>query len=217
MAKIFLDTNVFKYSATKQLRMRPRLQELDWGHTKTTVVVHDLVYVNQLDHLRADSRELRTEADLLPEVAALATREGVTFVSHMEVGLEAARLPRMDSVTGGFYGAPIECVRGGYHYGRAIYFPGIDSRKLLEDFLRGIRDSRFTEIARVLSGGARTDQASVNNLLDAFYVWIAEREKCTHFLTLERKLVEKVSMAKKLSIAVRVVRPSGLLADLREA
>jgi hypothetical protein len=69
----------------------------------------------------------------------------------------------------------------------------------------------------VLSGGARTDRASVNNLLDAFYIWIAEREGCTHFLTLERRLLEKVKMAKKLSVSVRVVRPSGLLADLREA
>jgi hypothetical protein len=145
MAKIFLDTNVFKYSATKQLRMRPRLQQLDWGHTTTTMVVHDLVHVNQLDRLGAESHELRSEADLLPKVAALASRQDVTFVSHIEVGLEAARLPRMDSQSGKFYGAPIEYVRAGDRYGRAIYSPGTDSREHLKHFLRGICDSRFTQ------------------------------------------------------------------------
>jgi len=100
MAKIFLDTNVFKFSATKQLRMVPRRQEVDWGHITTTVVVHNLALLNPLDRLSAHSHELRSEADLLPKVAALGIREGVTFVTHMEGGLEAAHLPNMDSVSG---------------------------------------------------------------------------------------------------------------------
>jgi len=213
-AKIFIDTNIFKDSATRKLRMVPRLQDLDWGHTTTTVVVHDLVHINPLDRIPAHSHELKSEAELLPKVAALASRQGVTFVSHVEVGLETARLPNMDSQSGRFYGAPIEYLRTGYSCGRTIYFPGMDSRKLLEQFLRGIRDGRFTQIVKELSGGAGTDQASRNNLLDAFYVWTAETEACTHFLTLDLKLIKKIKNATKLSVPVRMVKPSELLTEI---
>jgi hypothetical protein len=120
----------------------------------------------------------------------------------------------MDSVSGKFYGAPIEHVRGSYQYGRAIFFPGMDSRKLLEQFLREIRDPRFTEIARVLSGGGGKERASTNDLLDAFHVWTAEGESCTHFLTLDFKLIAKVKRAQRLSVSVGMVKPSELLTEI---
>ena len=68
--QVYIDTNIFKFSATELPRLRPRVQKVDWGGTEQEVVVYDFVEVNPNENIR--NHELKREAEVLPELASLA-------------------------------------------------------------------------------------------------------------------------------------------------
>jgi hypothetical protein len=86
-AKVYLDANVFKFSATGLLRVIPRETLVDWGETKQAVTAHDLVTVNPNEGI-TNNPELKREAELLPQVAALVGSGCVEFLINIETQME---------------------------------------------------------------------------------------------------------------------------------
>ncbi len=44
--KIYVDTNILKFSATELPRLKPRSQKINWGGVEHEVIVHDFVDTN---------------------------------------------------------------------------------------------------------------------------------------------------------------------------
>src|SRR5579862_3686654 len=70
-AKVYLDSNIYKFSATALTRAQPRQKSVKWGGRELIVTVHDIVSVNPNEGI-TNNPDLKAEAELLPRVAALA-------------------------------------------------------------------------------------------------------------------------------------------------
>lgn len=207
---IYLDTNIFKFSANSQLRMVPRKQILDWGHITQEVVVHDLMHLNPNGRIKNNDL-LKSEAGLLKDVAELAKKGRVKFVINTETLIESWGIPNMDSTTGKFYGAPYEQVKAPIEYSRTIMGFGVDSAKDAQfNFLSKIDHPRFYELMRMTGAYQGKRQLNRNQLLDAFHIWCAEHNNCTHFLTLDLKLI-KMMRRHKDKVSLSFITPSEIL------
>ena len=113
-ARVYIDANILKLSATRLLRFRPREVIVDWGGTRQPLTVHDPVTVNPNVGI-ANNPELKREAELLPQVAALADSGIVDFLINIETQMEVWGLPNLDSGTGSFYGAPHTLIEAPVH------------------------------------------------------------------------------------------------------
>jgi hypothetical protein len=80
-SKVFLDTNVYKFSAVELPRLRSREASIRWGGQERPYIVHDLITVNPNESLGEESAELKAEAELLPEVAGLGA-SGLVALSN---------------------------------------------------------------------------------------------------------------------------------------
>ncbi len=116
--KVYIDTNVLKFSATQLPRLRPRPQKINWGGRIHEITVHDFVNIDPNDSIR--NPELKAEAELLPELAEAGKRGQLKYVIQMETLFESWGIPNMDSATGRFYGAPYETVDAPIAYARVI-------------------------------------------------------------------------------------------------
>jgi hypothetical protein len=59
--RVYVDTNIFKFSATELPRLKPRSKTINWGGNEIEVTVHDFVEENPNERIKND--ELKTEAD----------------------------------------------------------------------------------------------------------------------------------------------------------
>jgi hypothetical protein len=206
---IYLDANIWKFSATELRRLHPRTQEVNWGGKVHEIDVHDIISVNPNDAI-SNNPELKREADQLPQVASLGTKGIVKFVTQMETDLETWGLPKLDSQSGPFYGAPVTMVLAPVEYGRVILGGGIDLKAEQIRFLTSITDKRFLELQQITGAYQGPGKINPNQLLDAWHIWCAEHNKCDLFLTLDLTL-QKVTTNSPHPIYVRIVRPSELL------
>lgn len=209
--KVYIDTNVFKFSATELLRLTPRKQSMAWGDKTHDVTVHDLVYVNPNE--RIQNPELKTEADLLPKVAELGKQGHLEFVVNLETMFESWGLPNMDSQTGKFYDAPYKIVDAPIKYSRILFGLAIDPRENQYNFLAGIKKKRLLEWQKLTGAYQGNLRPNRNQLLDAFHLWCAEYNGCVYFLTLDFKLIKVVRENTRRAIPVKLVRPSELLQE----
>jgi hypothetical protein len=209
--RVFIDTNVLKFSATELTRLRPRVARDNWGGKEIEIVVHDIVSVNPNDLITNAS--LKSEADLLPQLAELGTRGSVKYFMHFETKMESWGLRNMDSAGGPFYGAPIELVEGPFKYGRIVGGGGVKPRQRQFQFLKSLRYPRFTELQRLTGAYQGKLDPNRNQLLDAFHLWCAEHAQVDYFLTLDFKLIDVMNRSRS-RYSVRLVRPSELLSAL---
>jgi hypothetical protein len=212
---VYLDANVWKFSATELRRLHPRTEKVNWGGKEHEIEVHDFVTVNPNDAI-SNNPELKREADLLPQVASLGTKGIVNFVTQMETDLETWGLPKLDSQSGSFYGASVTMVPAPVEYGRVILGGGIDLKAEQFRFLTSISDKRFLELQRMTGAYQGPGKINPNQLLDAWHIWCAEHNKCEFFLTLDFTL-QKVTTNSPHSINVRIVRPSELLLTTQQS
>jgi hypothetical protein len=210
-ARVFLDTNVFKSSATKLPRARPREVTINWSGKEEHLTVYDLITVNPNENLPEKSAPLKAEAALLPQVAGLAAAGLVLFQLSIETQVELSGLPNLDSETGFFYGAETQIVSAPARYGRVLYGEIEDYSQAQEKFLGSLHDKRFLELQKITGAYQGKRGIQRNQLLDAFHLWCAEHSKCDFFLSLDFKLA-KVTKGR---VPVLVVRPSELLAAVR--
>jgi hypothetical protein len=210
-AKVYLDTNVYKFSATELPRLRPRMKEVAWGRQKRLLQLYEPVIVDPNDQIDPAS-ELRREVDLLPKAAGLAQVGLATFMISVEIQIELSDLPNLDSVTGFFYGAPHVLVNPPVRYSRVLYGGLEDPMREQYNFLRSLDHGRFLELRRIC-GAEQGQKVNRNQLLDAFHLWCAEFNRCEYFLSLDFKLARIVGNAKARP-QCRIVKPSELLSVL---
>jgi hypothetical protein len=172
-ARVYIDANILKFSATSLLRFRPREVMVDWGGKRQPLTVHDPVTVNPNDGI-ANNPELRREAELLAKVAALAASGIVDFLINIETQMEVWGLPNLDSETGSFYGAPHTLIAAPVQYGRIMFGGNDDYKKEQFNFLRSLRHERFGELQRITGAYQGETKINRNQLLDAFHLWCAE-------------------------------------------
>lgn len=212
--KVYIDTNVFKFSATQLPRLRPRQQTINWGGKVQEVTVHDFVTLNPNEAI--DNPELKMEADLLPALAQLGKQGYVRYVVNVETLFESWGIPSMDSSTGKFFGAPFEMVDSPIEHERILLGCGVDDPKDDQfEFMRSIRNDRFHELQKMVGAYQGKNKPNRNQLLDAFHLWCAEHNKCDFFLTLDFKLIRVLRNNRKRVLGVEVVKPSELLGKLR--
>jgi hypothetical protein len=206
---VFVDVNVFKFSAVELPRYVPRRQRLQWGPKELDVVVHDAVVLNPNDAIT--NPELKREADLLPSVADLGKSGAVQFVLHHEALLELWGIPNQDSRTGLFFNAPLQFIQAPGQYERVAVGSGLDSQAEQYQFLLSLREPRFLEPQRATGAYQGANPVNRNQLLDAFHIWCAESHGAEYFLTLDFNLIASVQRS-KAAVVCKLVRPSGLLA-----
>ena len=80
--RVYVDTNIFKFSATELTRLRPRSKTINWGGNDIEVTVHDFIEENPND--RISNEELKSEAELLPELANLGKAGLIQYVIQLE-------------------------------------------------------------------------------------------------------------------------------------
>jgi hypothetical protein len=207
---IYIDTNIFKFSATKLLRLFPKQQEVNWGPTKSIHQYYEIGHLNPNEFIR--DKNLRSEAELLPLVAKKIKSGHFTAVTHSETLLESWGIPNMDSEGGRFYGAPVGNCACPVVYERIIIGGTTSPETMQLNFLSRIKEARFVEIQKVVGAHQGEGVYHSNQLLDAFAIWCAEHAKCNAFLSLDYKLARVIQSDRKNRIKLPVLRPSELLA-----
>ncbi len=139
--KVYIDTNIYKFSATNLLRLRPRKQILNWGGATHEDTVYDFVHINPNNRIR--DYKLKQETDLLLKLAELGKEGRLKFVLNMESIIEICGIPNMDSQTGSFYGVPYEKIEAPVKYSRILFGLTSDSQDDQFNFLANIRNKRF--------------------------------------------------------------------------
>jgi len=205
---VYLDANVYKFAATRLLRVFPREQTVTWGNRTVTTTVDDFGYLNPNERIL--NTDLKAEAGLLQKVANMAKSGRLILMVQSETQLETWGLPNMDSEDGPMYGAPVVDGDAPIHYARIVAGGGESADDYQLDFLRSLRDSRFLELQRATGAYQGAGRLNSNQLLDAFHLWCAEHNHCDYFLTLDFKL-QRVLKRSSMELSVSVVRPSELL------
>jgi hypothetical protein len=213
--KVFLDTNIFKFTASGPLSFIPVNRKIrNWYGRLIGFQFYEIGYVNRNEKIR--NPELRREVNLLMQIAELSKRGVLELLVHREAIHESWGLPAMGSPTGPIYGAPITDAEAPIKYGRTLLHPEYSADNLTKMFLAGIRDKRFKQLAKLTGGYQGNDKYNLNQMLDAFYIWCAEHNNCDYLLTLDFKLVRVVRNSRRINLAVKLVRPSELLDDIGE-
>ena len=162
-AKVYLDTNVYKFSATQLPRLRVEMKEVSWGGRKQVLPLHVPIIVDPNERID-EASVLRAEVDLLPEVAGLAKRGFASFLISVETQVELSGIPDLDSQTGYFYSAPHTTVQPPVRYSRILYGGPEDPLEAQYRFLRGLDDPRFLELRRIC-GAEQGKEVNRNQLL----------------------------------------------------
>jgi len=206
--RVFVDANVLKFSASVVQRRVPVLQEVEWAGKAIQVPIHRVVQFNPNDSIA--NQDLKGEAELLPQVAALGHSGLVEYVVTFELQMEGWRLPSMPSRRGWFYGVPLTKVDAPFQYARTVAGGRLSPKELQHHFLASVRHPRFAAIQRAVGAYQGAQLPQRNQLLDAFHLWCAEHNACTYFLTLDFKLAKAVAKQQS-KFKIQVVRPSELL------
>jgi len=216
MTRVFIDTNVIKFSATKQLEIIPANKPTrNWYGKITGHQVATVGYVNPNDKL-PDESKIKIEAGLLSDIAILAKNGHIELFEDLEMMVESIGLPRIGSESGRFHGAPIKRANSPFIYGRTIMGPNhMESpNELALKFFKEITHKRFKELQNVTGAYQGKDTYNLNQLIDAFLIWSAEHNQCDYFLTLDFKLIKMVKNDSKKRVNINLVRPSELLQNL---
>jgi hypothetical protein len=212
MPKVYVDTSVLKFSATELPRFRPQLTTINWGGMTQSVTVHEIVTINPND--RNTNPKQKYEAEFLPSLADLGRRGVIDFFANIETRVESWGLPKMDSETGLFYGAPLRMVEAPIQYSRILFNASRNARDDQFRFLDSLGNKRLLEWQKATGAYQGTLARNHNQLLDAFQLWCAEHNCCKFFLTLDFKLIRVLRSGKHKS-PLEALRPSELLRRLK--
>jgi hypothetical protein len=206
---VYLDANIYKFSATQLLRLIPRLQRFTWPNgVASEITIHDLRLVNRNFKLTPESK---AETEVLPLLAELAKKGEYRAGTGIEMLFEVWGMPHLDSQSGKFYGAPVETIQHPRRFTRVI---GKELRNDQIESFRRIRDPRFLTPQKWTGALDPKSKKAGNQLLDAYFLWTAEQARCDYFLTMDFKLVD---MARTKELRVQVVKPSELNCILKAA
>ena len=150
--KVYIETTVFKFSATVLFRLLgPREQAINWGNGQISKhTYYEPRYVNPNESIRDEN--LRSEADLLQRISELIKKGCLTAVADIETRFEAWGLPKMDSLGGPFYGAPVGSATPPVKSDRLLFCAGHDPKEMQQHYVRGVKHPRFLELQRMTGG-----------------------------------------------------------------
>lgn len=180
-AKVYLDTNVYKFSATQLLRLRVEMREVNWGGRKQVLPLHVPVIIDPNERMDETSA-LRAEVDLLPEVAGLAQRGRATFLISFETQVELSGIPNLDSRTGYVYGAPHTIVQPPVRYSRVLYGGPADPLVAQYRFLQELSHDRFLEL-RVICGAQQGNRGRTSTGINCLMLFISGALNTTNVST----------------------------------
>ncbi|HEY1719252.1 MAG TPA: hypothetical protein VGH42_13290 [Verrucomicrobiae bacterium] len=210
---VYLDAMVLRFSQTSLLRFFPRKTTLDWGHTKSELVVNDLKHFNP--NIKIRDLNHRREANLVEQIAHHVKAGKIQAVMQMETELESWNHVTLEfNEKGKFYGAPIKYVDAPFRYERTMIGGRLSIQELQLGFFSGIKDKRFIELQKITGAFQGNDKYCHQQLLDAFHIWCAEYNRCDYFLTLDYNLIKMVARHKLKPVKPVLVRPSQLLYEL---
>ena len=106
--RVFIDTNIFKFSSVKKHVYAKRRKLITWGNFRKEIDLHVPYTLNDLNKIKSNIR--RRDAVSLGMLAHVGMEGRIEFLSHREVDNESAGLPNMVSASGRFFGCPIEWV-----------------------------------------------------------------------------------------------------------
>lgn len=210
---VYLDANILRFSQTSLLRLMPRKSVIDWGHAKSEMIVHDLIYFNP--NTRLKNPELRREADLLEDIATFVKDGKLKAVMQMETDFESWSRLQLGNDRGRFYGAKIDRVEAPIKYDRILLGARFSAKELQLRFLAGIKHKCFTELQKITGAIQGENKYNQRQLLDAFHIWCAEHNHCNYFLTLDFRLIKMVTRHKLKPDLPILVRPSQLLLKMK--
>lgn len=211
-SKVLIDTNVLKFSATGPQMFIPVNKKIrNWYGRVVGVQVSRIGYVDR--NTKIKHSELRLEVRLLSQIADLAKTGKLSIFLHRESIIEGMGLPAMQNESGRFFGSPIADAETPIRYGRTIFSSRISTSELTLNFLKSIEDKRFKELQKVTGAYQGGDNYNLNQLLDAFYIWCAEHNKCEFMLTLDFKLIKMVRRNLN-NVQVKLVKPSELIEEI---
>jgi hypothetical protein len=194
-SKVYLDTSVLKFSATRLPRYFPREQPISWGGRVATITAYEDGFLNPNDAIT--NPELKREAERLPIIASLAKNGRLQCVIQFETQFEFWGVKKIDSVDGPFYGAPVQRIDAPFQYERMTFKAFESSKDLQLKFLASLKHERFLELQRMTGAYQGPGKLHANQLLDTFGLWCAEHNRCDFFLCLDFALQRVVSLSRK--------------------
>jgi hypothetical protein len=125
----------------------PRQVSVNWGGKERSVTVHEPLTVNRNE--RIQNPELKAEAELLPQVAALADAGLAIFQISIETQVEIGGIPDLDSETGYFYRADRQIAAAPVRYSRVLFGGIQDWWEGQYTFLSSLKHERFLQLQRI--------------------------------------------------------------------
>lgn len=210
MVRVFLDTNIFKFSAVKKHVYAKRRKLITWGDLQKEIEYHVPYTLNDLTKIKTATQ--RRDAISLGMLALLGKEKRVEYFSHRVVDDEVAGLPSMMSPSGRFFGCPIQWVLDPrLSMTRVVCGAGKTHRQHTLEFLSAIKDERFKALANLTGAYQGEDKPlHLNQALDAYHLWCAESAQIEYFLTMDYKLARVVERNKQKT-AIKIVAPQALL------
>ena len=214
--KIFIDTNILKFSAVKRHVFVPRETTVNWGGQDFSTIWHQRFTKNTIHKIR--HKEQRNNAIFLPLLAKAGMLGHIKYFESAEVLFEAAGLPRMSSASGKFFGCPVERVLVPTDVSRVWLGGGRSADEWTDHYLNSIDDPRFVEICKATGAYQGADRPlHRNQARDALHIWTAEVAGADGLLTMDSKLASVVRRDPKKRIKIKIFSPREALGELLAA
>lgn len=213
LAKVFIDTNILKFSAVKKYCYLPKTTKNNWNGEDYEGKIYEHYTANDINKIKNDTQ--KRDAVFLGILAYAGISGSLEYFIHREVDLELWGLPGTSSPSGRFFDCPLSKIQDPFPPKERIVFGG--EKKFREhtlDFLSSIQEPRYLEITKMtgaFQGAGRS--LHLNQALDAYFIWCAECAGLEYFLTMDYKLIKVVASSKR-ETAVKLITPEGLLRDL---
>ena len=207
MLRVFFDTTIIRNSQHKRTVWKPHVQSVLWGGREHSVTISALVETRPIEKLRGQRRTY-CDARRIRFIETLAKARLIRAFWHFETKWEfSSRRPMNQSMPPltRYLSAVVAPVR----YERLLSPAWLNPGDPQLEFLREIADERYAQWKRasnVLPG----TKAEKNQLLDAFYLWTAEHNRCDYFLTMDYKLIATIARS-GLESRLRLIAPTEFL------
>lgn len=210
MLRVFLDANIFKFSAVKKHVYAKHKKVITWGDFRKEIEYHVPYTLNDLSKIKTETQ--RRDAICLGMLAFLGKEKRVEYFLHRFVDDEVAGLPNMVSPSGRFFDCPIKWVVDPHPLmSGLVYGAGRTHKEHTLEFLTAIKEGRFKALAK-LTGAYQGENRplNLNQVLDAYHLWCAEAAQIEYFLTMDYKLAKVVERGRQ-NLAVKIVTPQAAL------
>ncbi|WP_137157319.1 hypothetical protein [Rhizobium sp. FKL33] len=210
VAKVFVDTNILKFSAVKKHVYRKKKTTINWGGAEFQADIYEPHTVNDLQKIKNEVQ--RRDALFLCMLAYAGISELLNFYFHRAVDLEAWGLPGMASPSGRFFGCPVHDVPDPHPpRSRIISGGNKEPKEHSLDFISSIKHPRFVELMKMTGAyQGKNRPLNLNQALDAYHIWCAESANIDYFLTMDYSL-KRVVEHSKTETSVKIVTPDQLI------